>query len=181
MIFITYLIFSTAECGKEKGSRQPAGQLQDPADACVRIQTGERGHDRCALQLIEAEVDVNRADYDGVTALMLACEKGHDPCALQLIEAEADFDQTNNEGMTALISACLNGHDPAALQLIKANANLGAVLLSSGHTALMLACQYCYDPVARVTTNVPAAHRACKQRRDPEYSQLSPTFSKTQH
>lgn len=88
--------------------------------------------------------DVNRADYDNRTALMLACVKGHvatvkvrqdiQPqhaamhCSLSqlLLEAGARPDMMDNFGSSALLEACTYGHDAVIDILVAHGARLGS-------------------------------------------------------
>ena len=57
-----------------------------------------------------ANADPNKANDQGVTALMKAAQNGHDPCARALLEAKADPNKANAKGFVALMHACQNGH-----------------------------------------------------------------------
>ena len=67
------------------------------------------GWDDVSIKMIEAGADVNEADLDGVTPLILACSKGMTETALVLIDRGADIHRSDNTGMTALIFATQRG------------------------------------------------------------------------
>ena len=65
--------------------------------------------DDVSIGMIEAGADVNEADPDGVTPLILACSEGMTETALVLIDKGADIHRSDNTGMTALIFATQRG------------------------------------------------------------------------
>ena len=75
----------------------------------------QKGHDQCALALINAKADPEKVGHDANwTALMCASGNGHKRCVLALISAKADLDKQKADGMAALMLACQNGNDQCA-------------------------------------------------------------------
>jgi ankyrin repeat protein len=108
-----------------------------------------RGHEQIALVLLEAKADPNKAQPDGVTALMIAAVYGHEQVALVLLEAKADPNQARSNGVTALMYAAGTGHEQVALVLLEAKADPN-MAESDGGTALMSAAKSGHEQVALV-------------------------------
>ena len=64
-----------------------------------------------ARLLLEAEADVDQADADGNSSLILASTVGHLKIVQLLLQARANVGLANRSGMTALTSAAFRGHD----------------------------------------------------------------------
>ncbi len=64
-----------------------------------------------ALQMIQYGFDVNKADYDNRTALMLAIVGGHSAAVNTLLGAGADANIQDNVGSNALVEACRRGNE----------------------------------------------------------------------
>ena len=64
-----------------------------------------------AVQMIQYGFDVNKADYDNRTALMLAVVGGHSAAVNTLLGAGADANVQDNMGSNALVEACRRGHE----------------------------------------------------------------------
>jgi len=88
------------------------------------------------FQLVKREIDT--ANNDGNTALMLASRNGHADIAKKLIVKGANLDTANNYGNTALMLASYNGYTDIVKELIAKEANLDAAD-NYGNTALILA------------------------------------------
>ena len=69
-------------------------------------------------------VSVNAADYDGRTALELACAKGHSEVVALLLGAGANPNQLDNLGSCALLEACKSGQDEIIGLLLRHGAAL---------------------------------------------------------
>ena len=63
------------------------------------------------LQMIQYGFDVNNADYDNRTALMLAVVGGHSAAVNTLLGAGADTNVQDNLGSNALVEACRRGNE----------------------------------------------------------------------
>jgi ankyrin repeat protein len=68
--------------------------------------------------------DVNIADVNGNTPLIVASELGYQEVANTLVEAGAQIDSTNNVGKTALMACASKGEKEIALMLIDAGVKL---------------------------------------------------------
>ncbi|MBE6419579.1 MAG: hypothetical protein E7031_05545 [Akkermansiaceae bacterium] len=102
------------------------------------VQTGDA--DLLRL-LINAEVNVNKADNDGDTPLGWAAMKGHLECVKLLLAAEGiNVDSLNKQGISALHFSILNGHRACAIALIEAQAEVNTPD-SDGKTPLFIACE----------------------------------------
>ena len=95
--------------------------------------------DRNAVrQLLKNHVDVNAAQPDGSTALMLAAERHDVEIADLLIRARANVNAANEYGATALSVACAGGNLALIRLLLDAHADPNAPI-RSGETPLMTA------------------------------------------
>ena len=74
--------------------------------------------------LIQAGVDVNVQDENGMTALMIASQTGHLQLAEELIRAKADMDIKNKLGDTALICATKEKRTNCVKKLLEFGANI---------------------------------------------------------
>ena len=107
--------------------------------ADVRLLDSVVKGDRNAVRsLLKNHVDVNAAQPDGSTALMLAAERNDVEIADLLIRAKANVNVVNEYGATALSVACATGNVALIKLLLDARADPNAPLLS-GETPLMTA------------------------------------------
>ena len=102
-----------------------------------------------AKLLLEKGADVEAAQTDGVTALMLAAQGGHEAVAQLLLQHSADVAAARNDGATALMYAALGGHEAVAQLLLQHGADVAAAS-NNGFTALMLAAQGGHEAVAQL-------------------------------
>ena len=86
------------------------------------------------------EIDINKKNTQGSTALMFASENGNAKIVKLLIENGANPDLQNNSGLTALMLACDNLKNEVIKLLIENNANINLEDKNS-NTALMIACE----------------------------------------
>ena len=97
-----------------------------------------KGDQRAVRELLRNRVDVNTAQPDGSTALMLAIERHHVEIADLLIRSQANVNAANEYGATALFVASANGNVALIRRLLDGKADPNAPLLS-GETPLMTA------------------------------------------
>jgi ankyrin repeat protein len=109
------------------------------SSADVRLLDAVRKADRKAVrELLRNRADVNAAQPDGSTALVLAAERDDLEVADLLIRARANVNAANDYGATALSVACASGNIAMIELLLDAKADPNAALLS-GETPLMTA------------------------------------------
>jgi ankyrin repeat protein len=82
--------------------------------------------------------DVNAADKDGNTALMIASREGHTETVKALLEKGADVNATNKNGNTALILASQLDHTETVKALLEKGADVNATNMA-GETPLIWA------------------------------------------
>jgi ankyrin repeat protein len=99
--------------------------------------------------LIDAKTDVNAAEPDGFTALMLASEKGHLEVVRALVDAKADVNAKLSYGITALMWAASRGHLEIVRALLDAKCDVNATT-TNGFTALKLASTNGYPEVVQL-------------------------------
>ena len=115
--------------------------LSAPAAASADVRLFDaiaKGDRRAVEQLLRNKVDVNAAQPDGSTALMLAVDRREVDIADLLIRAKANVNAANEYGATALFAACASGNMALIARLLDAKANPNAPL-ASGETPLMTA------------------------------------------
>lgn len=109
------------------------------SSADVRLLDAVRKADRKAVrELLQNRADVNTAQPDGSTALVLAADRNDLDMADLLIRAKANVNAANEYGATALSVACASGNVAMIELLLDAKADPNAALLS-GETPLMTA------------------------------------------
>ena len=94
--------------------------------------------------------NVNTADRDGHTPLIIAAREGKDEAVRDLLHRGADLEARSNKGKTALHYAAANGHAEVIKILLQQGADVDA-RDRDGHTPLMLAANYgCNECVANL-------------------------------
>lgn len=73
-----------------------------------------KGHNEVVRALLMYGASVDKADKDGITALMYACFHGHADAVQTLLNAGADTSLRNSNGKTAMFLAQSNGHERVA-------------------------------------------------------------------
>jgi len=91
-----------------------------PALASVFKEAANRRRLKAVPALLEQGMDVNQADYNGNTLLILAAIEGDPALANLLIIKGADTQRRNRGGNTALVLALMNKHEDIAQMLRKA-------------------------------------------------------------
>jgi ankyrin repeat protein len=90
--------------------------------------------------LIEAKVDVDLADENEVSPLLIASQNGHTEIVQMLIDGKAKVDLAEKDGASPLYIACQNGHTEIVQMLIKAGADVDLVN-KNGCPSLFVASQ----------------------------------------
>lgn len=99
-----------------------------------------------ALLLSRPAIDLERANPQDETALMIAAHQGHRPTVEALLRRGA---QPNRPGWTALHYAASAGHDAVARLLLESNAYIDAES-PNGTTPLMMASRHGHSALARM-------------------------------
>ena len=97
-----------------------------------------KGDHQAVRELLKNHVDVNAAQPDGSTALVLAADRNDLEVADLLIRSGANVHAANEYGATALYVACSSGNIAMIRLLLEAKADPNASLVS-GETPLMTA------------------------------------------
>ena len=126
----SYLLFDTP-------SKDNHGLNKNEKEFLLKASKGD-GKD--VLNLINAGLDVNIQDENGMTALMMACEVGCVPLVEWLIKAGAAVNIQNIFGNTALICATFKRQNECVRKLLECGANT-SIQGKDGLTALMHAAR----------------------------------------
>lgn len=153
------------EAGEEEYGSE-ASELDEWAlrEACIV------GDEEQVLALLEAGAEVELADGDGCTPLMIACDKGHEACARLLLDFGANANHANTEGpmyqhyrgITVLMIACWEGHLGCARLLLDRGASVDRED-RGGDTALKYACLGGHLDLVRLLLDR-GARRTCPAR-----------------
>ena len=93
-----------------------------------------KGHNEVVRALLMYGASVDKADKDGITALMYACFHGHADAVQTLLNAGADTSLRNSNGKTAMFLAQSNGHD-RVVEVLRQGPNILVVVLKSSDHA----------------------------------------------
>jgi len=99
--------------------------------------------------LLDAGVDINARNKDGVSALAYASDRGHMAIVKKLLANNADVNARSNIGSTALMNAAYMGHVKIVNMLIASGADVNAKS-SSGTTALMNAAAHGFVEIVQI-------------------------------
>jgi ankyrin repeat protein len=104
------------------------------------LKAANQGHVQGVRELLTNGADVNLANNNGATALMIAAESGHKDIVELLLGKGADVNKPTTDGWTALMIAAQNGHKDIVELLVNKvdDVNLAN---NNGNTALMIAAQ----------------------------------------
>jgi len=120
---------------------EAAKEVMDPATA-ARVER--------VRQSLEQGLDVNRADPDGRTAMMMAAFEGYTEVVEVLLDHGADVDQRDSAGRTALMYASSGPFPQTVELLIVSGADVNRTDTTEGWTALMFAAAEGHRPVVEV-------------------------------
>jgi ankyrin repeat protein len=122
--------------------RSAAGQeVADPA-AAARLEK--------VRQSLEQGLDVNQADADGRTALMMAAFEGYTEVVELLLNSGAEVDHRDGAGRTAVMYASSGPFPQTVELLIQSGAQVNRIDTAEGWTALMVAAAEGHQPVVEV-------------------------------
>lgn len=102
-----------------------------------------QGNEMKVRQMLHQGCPADAADYDGRTALELACVKGHQGVAEMLLAAGADANLQDHLGSCALLEACKHGHDGLVALLKRQGASLDGSKSSVEQAAVL--CTAVFD------------------------------------
>lgn len=132
----------------KKGSKKLAAALQKIQDERLLV-AATKGDLEEARKAITEQVDLNRKDKNGSTALMLAARGGHEELVDLLISAGALVNTKSSYGVTALMEGVSTGKMEIVKKLIDAKAEVNAEL-SVGGTALCIAANFGYADIVKL-------------------------------
>lgn len=113
------------------------------------IEAARWGRANDVVAALEAGVDPDARDADGIPAIHWAAVEGNATVVEVLIDAGADVDATDPLGITPLMMACRWSHTSTVRALVDAGADLDAISdHGPGLTALMYAAIGGYNGVA---------------------------------
>jgi len=129
------------EAPKDAQTSAPSPLITDPA-AAARLDRVRSG--------IEQGVDVNKADPEGRTVLMMAAFDGYDDVVELLLEHGAKVDSSDSFGRTALMYAASGPFPKTVKLLIQSGADVNRADTAERWTALMLAAAEGHQPVVEL-------------------------------
>jgi len=113
--------------------------------------------------LVSVRADLNSADYDGNTPLLVASGGGHLELAKLLIDAGAGISDANREGNTPMLAASAGGYLELAKVLIDAGADISAANLE-GNTPMLATSAGGYMKLAKVLMDAGASISAANKQ-----------------
>jgi hypothetical protein len=141
---------------KEQADQDSPRPVQKPvSSACASdlFDAARCGDTIAAARYLEALVhssgSLDRADTDGLTALMYAVDGGHVNIVRSLVSASANVNCTDPTGSTALHYAALLGNSTVSQILVEAGANVNAKD-EDGKTPAQIASAEGYDALAHM-------------------------------
>lgn len=110
--------------------------------------------------LLDAGIDINARNNDGVTALAYASDRGHTDIVKKLLANNADANVRSNIGSTPLMNAAYTGHVKIVNLLIASGADVNAKSVN-GTTALMNAAAHGFVEIVEILLANDADINAC--------------------
>ena len=108
-----------------------------------------QGYFEVVQELLKAGANPNAATIEvGETSLIYSSRNGYLDIAHELLVRGADPNASTNIGLTPLMYATSNNHLEMVQKLLKHGANPNATSKATNQTALIVACQYGYIPIA---------------------------------
>jgi ankyrin repeat protein len=108
-----------------------------------------RGSLQGVRSALDQGADVDDADANGTTALLLAAFDGHTPIVRLLLDRGADVRARNVQGRTALMCAASGGFDATVRLLLERGSEVNVQGRAEGFTALMFAANEGHIEVVR--------------------------------
>jgi uncharacterized protein len=125
----------TVENGRVKEDRKSKNRGSDLVEAARCSTTSQ------VRKLLLEGAEINVADQDGFTPLMIAIMRGNLKMATYLIERKADVNRRNKIGQTALMLAAQGGHKQLVEELIRVGADVRAVDNEKRNAVSWAACR----------------------------------------
>ena len=97
-------------------------------------------HKNILHTLVKHGADINKADHENITALMVSCYHGHYDIVEFLLERKSDVNSKDKKGRTPLLWACKGNHFKIVLSLIEKGAETN-MTDRDGWSPLMEACK----------------------------------------
>ncbi|XP_065217816.1 ankyrin-2-like isoform X3 [Planococcus citri] len=116
------------------------------------LRAARSGNLEKVLEFINANVDINTSNSNGLNALHLASKDGHVEVAAELLKRGANVDAATKKGNTALHIASLAGQEEVVKLLIEHGASVN-LQSQSGFTPLYMAAQENHERVVRYLLN----------------------------
>lgn len=98
---------------------------QDEERTMEFLYAASRGDCEKISTMLQQGFPPDMCDYDGRSAMMLACVKGHEEVVTRLLVAGANPHLKDNLGGNAILEACMNGHDGLIDKLLSHGASVG--------------------------------------------------------
>ncbi|XP_065217821.1 ankyrin-2-like isoform X8 [Planococcus citri] len=131
----------------------PPQQPQKKTDGNTAfLRAARSGNLEKVLEFINANVDINTSNSNGLNALHLASKDGHVEVAAELLKRGANVDAATKKGNTALHIASLAGQEEVVKLLIEHGASVN-LQSQSGFTPLYMAAQENHERVVRYLLN----------------------------
>ena len=107
-----------------------------------------QGYLEVVQELLKAGANPNAATKEGETSLIYSSRNGRLDIADELLKAGANPNASTNIGLTPLMYAISVNHLEMVQKLLNRGANPNATSKATNQTALMVACQLGYIPIA---------------------------------